>query len=114
MFIDDRLLRFDDFLREQFGPITINNWYWDGDREWSGYRPPDSPYFSQYSQHSFGRASDKIFQNVEAEEVRVWLKQNVDIWQQKTGVKSITLENKVSWVHSDTRNNSEGYNSFNP
>lgn len=114
MFIDDRLLRFDDFLREQFGTITINNWYWNGDRMWSGLRTPNSPYYSTYSQHSFGKASDKIFRDVTAEEVRIWLKQNVDIWQQKTGIKSITLERGVSWVHLDVRNNQEGYNSFNP
>lgn len=112
--IDKNLLRFIDFLRNKFGSATINNWYWGGDREWSGLRTADSPYFSQYSQHTLGRAVDIVFKDYTAEEVRFWLKANVEEWILVTGVLSITIEEGVSWLHIDFRNNGNGYNSFNP
>ena len=54
MFLDDRLLKLCDALREEFGSATINNYKWGGDRVASGLRSPDSPYYSPTSQHSFG------------------------------------------------------------
>ena len=64
--IDKCLVLADQMLRKEFGPVTINNWWSGGDRNWSGVRTSDSSYFSQTSQHSLGRASDKIFRNATA------------------------------------------------
>ena len=52
--LDDRLLVTLDRLRERYGSMTVNNYYWGSDREWSGLRTNDSPYYSPYSQHTFG------------------------------------------------------------
>lgn len=68
--IDRQLVKADQLLRNYFGPITINNWWMDGLRQWSGIRTVDSIDFSETSQHNFGRASDKIFKEVTVEEVR--------------------------------------------
>ena len=95
--IDRWLVDADRKLREQFGPVTINNWWHGGDRQWSGLRVPGSPYYSPTSQHSFGRASDKLFANAPAEEVRKYIQAN---WRQ-LGITCI--EAGVSWVHSDLR-----------
>ncbi len=95
--IDKRLIESDQALRDHFGPVNINTWYAGGDRMWSGLRTSDSSYFSQTSQHTYGRASDKIFKNATAQEVREYIKK---YWQ-KLGVKCI--EENVSWVHSDIR-----------
>ena len=92
--LDDRLIKSDQMLRDKFGPITINNWWVGGDRNWSGLRTTDSPYYSMTSQHSYGRASDKLFK-VSSQEVREYIKQN---WKQ-LGITRI--EDNVSWVHSD-------------
>lgn len=96
--IDDRLIRADQILRDKFGPVTINNWWDGGDRTWSGLRLPESPVFSPNSQHTFGRASDKIFRDVSAEEVRKYIEQD---WKE-LGITCI--EANVNWVHSDVRN----------
>ncbi len=111
---DQELLGFIDYLRSKFGRITVNDWKWGGSNQWRGLRTSDSQYYSKYSQHSFGRAFDLIFQDVTAEEVRRWLEDNVELWQRETGILSITCEEGVSWLHIDTRNNPNGYNSFNP
>jgi len=95
--LDKRLITADQRLRNAFGPVTINNWVDGGDRNWSGIRTPDSPFYSATSQHSWGRASDKIFSNATPEEVRDYIKLN---WK-KLGITCI--EENVGWVHSDVR-----------
>jgi len=41
---------------------SINTWVFGGNRNYSGLRVKGEPYYSEYSMHSFGCASDKIFQ----------------------------------------------------
>lgn len=95
--LDRRLIAADQELRQHFGPVTINNWWNGGNRNWSGIRTYNSPYFSPTSQHSFGRASDKLFRDATAEEVREFIKAT---WE-NLGITCI--EDRVSWVHSDIR-----------
>ena len=99
--LDERLLLTLDRLRERYGYMTVNNYYWGKDREWSGFRTQDSPYYSAYSQHSFGRAADCLFQNISAEEVRkdILASPNDPVFE-LIG----SLELGVSWLHFDVRN----------
>ncbi len=99
--LDERLLITLDRLRERFGPMTVNNYYWGERREWSGLRTKDSPYYSQFSQHSFGRAADCLFKNRTAEEVReIILSNPLDTEFELIG----SIELDVSWLHFDVRN----------
>lgn len=99
--IDDRSLITLDRLREKYGPITVNNWHTGGEREWSGLRTPDSPYYSKYSQHSFGRAIDCIFKFHPAEYIRQAILKSKD----DPAFEYInSIELGVSWVHFDIRN----------
>jgi hypothetical protein len=97
--LDDRLLMTDDALRDKFGPIIINNWHLNGDREWSGLRTPESPFYSPTSQHAHGRASDKLFKSVTSKEVRRYILDHPAEFPYIHG-----LELNVNWVHSDIRN----------
>ena len=99
--LDDRILITLDRLREKYGSMTVNNWKWGGDREWSGLRTAESSYFSKYSQHSFGRAVDVIFKDVTAEEVRQEFLANKDD-EAFEFINSTELG--VSWLHIDCRN----------
>lgn len=99
--LDDRMLMTIDRLREKYGSMTINNWSYGGDREWSGLRTPDSPYYSKYSQHSFGKAFDIIFKHVTAEQVRQDILANPDKFEFEY-INSLELG--VSWLHIDSRN----------
>ena len=100
-FMDTRILITADKVREYFGKsMTINNWSWGGDRNWSGLRTPNSSYYSMYSQHSYGRAIDFLISGVSAEEVRAEILKKP--WH--SAFKYITtLEDDVSWVHADIR-----------
>jgi len=77
----------------------LNNYKFGGTRLWSGLRTPDSPYYSETSQHSLGKAFDVVFKYVQAEEVREFILNNRDLFPYVTG-----LELDVSWLHFDVRN----------
>ena len=99
--IDRRLILVDQFLRERFGPVIINNWHIGGDREWSGIRVDGGEDYSFFSQHSYGRASDKLFMGVTSDEVREDIKLNYTSMYRQLGLTCI--EAGVGWVHSDVR-----------
>ena len=108
--LDDRALKTLDTLRDKFGITTVNSWSWNGDRKWSGLRTPDSPYYSKYSQHSFGREFDCIFRDKTAEEVREYILDNQEEFPHIRG-----LELGVSWLHFDVGNRpGDGIYTFNP
>ena len=97
--LDDRLLIAIDFLRDEFGQMTINNYFWGGNRQWSGLRTADSHYYSPYSQHSFGRAVDVLFRDADVDKVRSSIVKNPDSYLYIRG-----MELGTSWLHIDTRN----------
>jgi hypothetical protein len=99
--LDNRLLWTLDRLRMRYGSMTVNNWKWGKDRQWSGLRTPASPWYSTYSQHSFGRAADCLFADYTAEQVRQDILDNPDDEDFKY-INSIELG--VSWLHFDIRN----------
>lgn len=99
--LDERLLRSIDALRDRYGPMTVNNWRWGGNREWSGLRTPDSTYYSLYSQHTFGRAADCLFVEISSEEVRREILDYPDDEAHKL-IQSVELD--VDWLHIDVRN----------
>ncbi|MFQ5543897.1 MAG: hypothetical protein ACE5FY_06050 [Nitrospiria bacterium] len=99
--LDTRLLVTLDRLRERYGSMTVNNYYWGKEREWSGLRTKDSPYYSRYSQHTFGRAADCLFKRLSAEEVR----KDILAAPSDPAFELIgSLELNVSWLHFDVRN----------
>lgn len=99
--IDDRLIETLNTIKKRFpaGTATINNWFWRGNREWSGLRTTESKWFSETSQHAFGRAADIIFSEYLAEEVRQDIINNPDIYPHVKGI-----ETGITWLHIDVRN----------
>jgi hypothetical protein len=115
--MDDRILRVADWLRNRFGPMTINSWWWGGTREWSGLRTALYPGFdavsgNNFSQHYRGAALDGLFKNATAEEVRQDLIGGMIL--DELDLECITIENDVSWLHVDVRMAEPGINFFDP
>jgi len=103
-YICSKLITTIDVLKRYFpkGTISINTWYWNGNRMWSGLREEGSKYYSGTSFHSFGKAVDCIFSDYTTEEVRQFI---IDNPEKFPYVKGIELG--VSWLHIDTRNSDE-------
>lgn len=97
--MDLRLLISIDKLRDEYGQATINNYEFGGNREWSGLRTPASPYYSPYSQHTFGRAADIIFKDHSAEDIR----KDIALFPEDYPLINC-IEEDVSWLHVDVRN----------
>ena len=98
--LDDKLIETIDKIKETFndGTMTINNYKWGGDREWSGIRTKDSKYYSETSQHSIGKATDSVFSKYTIIEVRNHILNNSNDFPHIGGI-----ELGVSWLHIDTR-----------
>lgn len=98
--LDVRALITLDAIRSRYGATIVNDYDNGGARKWSGLRTGESPYFSPYSQHTFGRAFDCIFLEAEVQDVREDVIKNREKWfPYITG-----LELNVSWLHFDVRN----------
>ncbi len=110
-FIDARIIQSAQALRDNLGiPLTINNWYYGGQRKESGLRLPYSQNYSQFSQHSFGRAVDIVSDQMSAQEMRNHLYQNKHLYPHINAI-----EDKVSWLHIDCRTTiSDNYLIFSP
>jgi len=101
-FVPARLIRMIDSFKETFpdGTITINNYIWGGNRYWSGWRTPESTYYSTTSMHASCRAVDMLFSDYTADEVRKRV-----IAEQNGAFREVKgLELGTSWVHADVRN----------
>jgi len=97
--LDAGALRMLDLLRDHFGPTVVNDWHNSGNRKWSGLRTAGCPHFSEYSQHTFGRAFDCIFLDTDAHSVRNYVLLHKSEFPEITAV-----EKGVDWFHFDVRN----------
>ena len=87
--------------------VYANTWYWDGGRQWSGFRPLFCLIGADNSPHRRGCAYDLTVEGIEAEDVRRQILEYQFIDYQ---LRYITrLEQKqdgkpISWVHFDCVN----------
>lgn len=103
LFIDQRLVKLVQFIRDRFNkPITINDWMDGGTFINSGYRSLLCEVGAHFSQHKFGRATDLKIDGVSPEEARRDIIANWNLFKEKTALT--TLEAKTpTWLHVDVR-----------
>lgn len=104
-FIDFRVVRICQFLRERIGKaLTVNNW--PDQYQFSGYRPPSCTIGASKSQHRFGRAADvKILseKNNGADKLRDEVIVNFQHYNE-LGLTTIeAAEFSPTWLHFDCR-----------
>jgi len=97
--VNPKLIVLIDKIKEQFpkGSITINNYKWSGNREWSGLRTIESRWYSATSQHTLFNAVDMLFSNYETKEVREYLIAHRAEFPELGGLEV------ASWLHVDVR-----------
>lgn len=107
-FIDERLIKTLDLLREHFDkPITINNWPFGGNLHQRGLRAnkdeivkSKSDYY--ISQHCLGKAVDLNVKGMTAQEVYEDILKNKDKFPLISRIENI--KNTPTWVHIDVAN----------
>lgn len=107
-FIDNRLFKLMQFIRERFGKvITINDWHKGGQLKYRGFRPPDIDVGAKLSQHRFGRAVDFNVQDVSPRDVNKEIENNFTLYA-KFGLTTIEDgEFTKNWTHIDIRNTNQ-------
>jgi hypothetical protein len=101
IFIDIRIVKVAQLLRDKFGSITINNDYLGGSYNYSGVRPFDCKIGAKFSAHKFGRGLDLKFKEATPEEVQAYILQNESLFL-NTGLTR--LEDAAitkTWLHID-------------
>ena len=56
-FFDDRILITADRIREKYGKMVCNNWFWGGEYDSRGFRPPDDKDGAELSAHKRAKHS---------------------------------------------------------
>lgn len=107
-FIDEGVVLFAQWLKDTTNEtVTINNWYWNGPRRDSGYRPPieRNDIYAEESSHRRGKAIDVVVSNRTPDEIRNLIVNNFPILHEMFGVTGIET-NTNTWTHIDFRTQS--------
>jgi len=100
--VPEGIITFIDKLKEKFheGSMTINNYFWGGDRNWSGLRLIGSKYYSKTSRHSSFDAVDIVFSKYDSADVRKYVLDNQDEFTEIGGIEDF---DGMTWLHGDIR-----------
>ena len=115
-FIDTRLIKVLDLLREHFNkPIIVNNWLWGGNLQQRGLRANKDELVANkkdyyISQHCLGKAVDFNIKGLSAQEVYDEILKNKDKFYLISRVENI--KDTPTWVHIDVAN-IDGFKIFN-
>ena len=107
-FIDTRLIKVLDLLREHFGkPVTINNWCFGGTLHQRGLRANKDEIVTSkkdyyISQHCLGKAVDFNVKGLSAQEVYQEILDNKDKFYLISRIENI--KDTPTWVHIDIAN----------
>lgn len=105
---DERILKTIDRLRDRYGALSVNNWYWNGRNQHKGWRPYNCTIGAEYSLHKFGRAIDLHSKHFTSEEIRKDIKNDPFC---KDFEYITCIEDDTYHLHIDCRNwnkNKEG------
>lgn len=110
-FMSTEILWFLLIVRKNLGlPMTINNWKSGGRFSQRGLRTNICSIVRKkvekmllyLSAHLFGRAVDFDVKGMSAEDVRMWIKDNEDLFPFKVRLEHNMNGKPINWVHADT------------
>ena len=100
---DPRTLHAGDKIRERYGKMVANTWYWGGVHQYRGFRDQWCRIGALWSQHRYGRAEDLVPMEVTVEEI--W--EDIEAGNNFlyiTCIEKSSSKKKVTWLHHDERN----------
>lgn len=105
-FIDDRIIKIAQFMRDRFNSsMFINTWHTGSKKQYNyrGYRSFDCEVGANYSQHKFGRAFDHNFIEYSPIEIYKDIIENEQLYYDQ-GVRAIeNIDLTPTWIHIDIR-----------
>jgi len=89
--------------------MTINSWKWGGGQQQRGLRTNVCDIVKKktdqgkmyISAHVLGKAVDITVKGMDAEDVRMWIKDNEDLFPYKIRLEHHMAGKPISWVHID-------------
>lgn len=106
-FIDPRLIKLADFIREFFDkPVKIND---GGQYNYSGFREPECTVGAKLSQHRFGRAIDIKVTGMAPRAVFDAIRANESKFMEAGLTTLERAEDTPSWTHCDIRHTGLGH-----
>lgn len=99
LFLDKTALITLQQLRNTFGPLTVNDWHWGGNFEYSGFRHPQCSIGAKLSQHKFGRAFDVKSTDFSAQEMQDYILAYPEKFPYITRMEN--AEHTKKWLHFD-------------
>jgi len=100
---DPRTLYVGDRIREKYGKMICNTWWWGGTHQYRGWRPIGCKEGAEYSQHRFGRALDLVPMGATVEDIWSDIEAG-DNFNYITCIEKGSAETEITWLHFDTRN----------
>ena len=100
---DENALRCLDLIREWADVgLTVNNWYWKGARQESGFRPDNTTTGADRSAHKYGKAFDIISPKMTAQQLWAVIDKNVAKLPCKIRIEKTSGGKPITWLHFDT------------
>lgn len=101
--LDNRIITAQQKLIERFGTMVLNDWYWGGNNDSRGWRPPEDPDGAEFSDHKYGRALDSVPQKITLKEIHLDIVKNPSFYLD-IGITTIeSIDYATSWLHISNR-----------
>ena len=100
---DENALRILDMIREWAGVgLTVNNWYWNGDRKDSGFRVKSSKVGAAKSAHKLGKGFDIVSPKITVQKLWALIDKHADKLPCNIRIEKTSGGKTITWLHFDT------------
>jgi len=100
---DENALRCLDLIREWAGVgLTVNNWFWGGNRSLCGFRSMNSTVGASKSAHKYGKAFDIVSPKITTKQLWTLIDKNADKLPCKIRIEKTNGGKSITWLHIDT------------
>ena len=100
---DENALRILDMIRDWAGVgLTVNNWFWQGNRTFCGFRPNNSSVGALESAHKYGKGFDIVSPKITTQQLWALIDKNQDKLPCKIRIERTSGGSPITWLHFDT------------
>lgn len=101
-FLDQKTVNLEQELRNKFGPLTVNDWFWGGRFQYSGFDDGAQRGYGSLSQHRFARALDNKPRDISVQEMYHAIMSDQNYWLNLGLTRIENIQKTPTWLHTDT------------